>query len=245
MAKKNTKQIKSYYQKDNVAEKYDDRRFSSSGGKYINERETLSISSQFSKHLSTDSKVLDLGAGKGRLSKLLKNLGYKVFCLDSSEAMLSFLSKDFPKNQILIQSCFDPIKSRSKFEGITSLRFFDHFKISDQDKILKNSLKKLTKDGIVVYTCLNKNSLESLVSKLFPYGRYNYYYSDQEYRKLFSKNNLEVIDFTSSFFFLRGIFLKTKGDSFVQRALIALDRLFSRLMPKPGAYYVYTLKKAK
>lgn len=244
MPKKTTTQIEKYYKKSNVASSYDKRRFSGIGGKYINEEETVSIVKILHRYLPSDSKVLDLGAGRGRLSIPLSSSGFTVYCLDSSEEMLKYLMKHFKKTQILIQSCFDPIKTRGKFDAITSLRFFDHFNARDQNKIIKNTLQALKPSGIIAYSCLNAISLESLVSSLFSYGRYNYYYPYSQYNTIFSKNKLEVIDRVGVFFLPRGVFLKFGKSRVITNLLILIDKTLSKIFPNFCAMNIFILRRS-
>ena len=148
MKRKNKKEIQKYYQINDVASTYDDRRFVGKGGEYINSTEVKTTLNIMKKCLRVDSpKILDLGSGRGRLSIPLKKAGYNTYCLDSSVSMLSFLTKEFGREHIYIQSVFDKLPSNNKFDGVTSLRFFDHFDEADQIKILINVSKSLKKDG--------------------------------------------------------------------------------------------------
>jgi cyclopropane fatty-acyl-phospholipid synthase-like methyltransferase len=157
--------------------------------------------------------------------------------------MIEELSKTFDKNKLTQQSIFDEINFRYKFNLITSLRFFDHFSKEDQVRILINLEKKLTKDGLIIVPTLNKNSLESVVSKLFPYGRYNYFYSINEYKEIFSKAGLEIKTYNSKFFIPRGVFLKLNGTGFLLDLIKGLDTFLSKLFKDYNAYYYFVLQR--
>ncbi len=95
MKRKNKKEIQKYYQINDVASTYDDRRFVGKGGEYINSTEVKTTLNIMKKCLRVDSpKILDLGSGRGRLSIPLKKAGYNTYCLDSSVSMLAFLTKE-------------------------------------------------------------------------------------------------------------------------------------------------------
>lgn len=243
MSKKSVKQIGSYYKKKDVVETYNDRRFSGNGGKYINLNELSPILSFLKNKKESEIKILDIGAGRGRLSKPMLSKGFDVHCLDSSEEMIEELSKTFDKDKLVKQSIFDEIKFKYSFDLITSLRFFDHFSKEDQIKILINLEKKLNKGGLIIVPTLNKNSLESWVSKLFPYGRYNYFYSKNEYKEIFSKAGLKIKTYNSKFFIPRGVFLKLNETGLLLDLVKRLDIFLSKLFKDYNAYYYFVLQR--
>lgn len=240
MSKKSNKQIKSYYIDKKVVETYDDRRFSGLGGFYISMNEYTPILEMITKK---NVNVLDIGAGRGRLSIPLLNAGHQVYCLDSSQTMVDHLSQYFPINNIKKQSVFDPISFKTKFDLITSLRFFDHFSLSDQKMIILNLSNNLKNDGRIIIPTLNKNSSEGILAKLFPYGRYNYFYTYSEYKKLFDSLDFEIVDFKSKFFLPRGIFLKMNKNMTLLSILFFFESIFSKLFPKINSYYYFVITK--
>ncbi len=243
MAKKNSQAISTYYKSDYVVKDYNNRRFSGVGGKYVNKIEILGIISLAKKLKPPVNKpsILDIGAGRGRISIPLQNLGYSVYCLDSSSEMMKFLRKTIPSKNLFEQSAFDILPNK-KFDIITSLRFFDHFSISDMEKILLNVKKNSSKSGIIIFTCLNKLSLESLVSNFFYYKTFNYYYYDKNYQKLFNTLNLTQISRNSGFIIPRGSFLFFQKIPFLAEIAIVIDSILLKLFPWFGAYYIYVLK---
>ena len=232
----------SIFQKKDVVQTYDDRRFAGVGGAYIHMHEVLPVLQLLRKH-SEVKTILDLGAGRGRLTAPLAEAGYDVDCLDFSDEMTAILKKNFPKATIFTQSIFDVIKTKTNYDCITGLRFFDHFKMSDQEKILTNVEDNIKKGGYLLIPTMNRSSLEYLFSKLFPYGRYNYFYTQQDYMELATKNNMRVVDSMTSFFIPRGFFLRFKDRAAVVSVLTALDRFFVRVFPGLGGYLYVLVKK--
>lgn len=243
MSKKNVKQIGNYYKKKDVVSTYDDRRFAGKGGAYIHSQELEPVLSFLKKQDISGEKLLDIGAGRGRLSKPVAELGYDVHCLDFSEEMIAELAKTFEKKKLVQQSIFDPIKFKKKFAVITSMRFFDHFSLQDQKKILTNVIKKLSNDGAIIMPTLNAHSLESWLASLFPYGRYNYFYSINQYKNLFESVGLELVSHQSKFFLPRGLFLKLNGTGPVLQLAMGIDKLLSSLFKNNNAYFYFFLKK--
>jgi SAM-dependent methyltransferase len=243
--KKNNNEISTYYKKTGVVKTYNARRFHGEGGEYIYSSEVDSIM-ELASLTSKNKKILDLGSGRGRLSIAMKErISNKIYCLEFSGAMVRELRKNFKESNIFHQSVFIPISKKIKFKTITSLRFFDHFNIFDQDRILKNMLQSLKKDGNIIMTLLNKNSLESKLSKFFPYGRYNFFYENHMYLELFKNRSLEVKIKKSVFFLPRGIFLYFQKIPFLVKTLILIDKFFSYLLPRYCSMHVVVLEKVK
>lgn len=245
MYKKSINNIPGYYSKKEIVKDYDSRRFRGFGGKYIEENEVDSNLHPLKTHLmpAPSIKILDIGAGRGRLSVPLLKLGYKVYCLDSSPEMVKILKRGFPERRVFLQSAFEPLKRSLKFDAITSLRFFDHFSISDQNKLLSNFNKNLKKDGYIVFCALNKNSIEYLLSKILYFGKLNFYYTVNEYEKLFNSLGFKIIDFKSRFFLPRGIFLYSQSIPILAKILMRVDSLLNKYLPKNSALLIFLLKK--
>lgn len=242
LKKKTAGQITGYYQQETVVKGYDRRRFEGLGGKYINSQETEPIIEFVRAVTNKKDRILDLGAGRGRLTQPLTKINKNVYCLEKSQAMVAYLKKNVPASHILLQSIFDPLPKKNSFRLITSLRFFEHFKLQDQKKILKNISPRIEKEGYVVYASVNTASLEGAIARFFPYGRYNYFYSDQEYQQLFKRCGLESVMQSGRFVIPRGVFLHLRPQIAVS-ALIKLDTFLSRVMPHACAYQVYLLRK--
>ncbi len=244
MTKANITEIKDFYSENKVVRSYNSRRFTGLGGAYINENEIQPNIDFLLRFFNNPSKtrVLDIGAGRGRLSVPVKKAGFEVYCLDSSPEMVKVLEKEIPKNKIYIQSAFDRIKGSAKFDSITGLRFFDHFEIGDQKKILENVKNSLKKDGVVVFSCLSNHGLESFISPFFYFGKVNFYYSDDKYRKMFNKCGFKVISKDSRFFLPRGLFLYSQRMPIVSKFFIFIDIVLRKLFPSSCSYLVYLLQ---
>lgn len=244
MTQKNTEQIRTYYTKAKVVGTYNTRRFAGVGGDYINKSEIAAIIDTVSYANPTPHTVLDLGAGRGRLSLPLKKRGLTVYCLDSSHSMINALRRYFPKAQRLEQSVFDKLKSSMKYDLCTSLRFYDHFSLIDQQKILHNILPSLAKNSQIIFACLNSASWESWLGKMVSYGRYNYYYSHAEYLTMFKKLGLRGVLVQTKFFLPRGIFLYVQKIPGLTPLFMWVDRLLIALRPRSGALFVYLLSRS-
>lgn len=239
--KKDSQQIASYYKKSDVVKGYDRRRFTGVGGSYIDQGEQGPIAHYIRMISSKQSNILELGAGRGRLTKVLTQRKSQVYCLEWSKEMVKYLKKIVPTRHILLQSIFDPISKKNTFQIITSLRFFDHFDRKDHNKILKNTYQVIDRSGWFIYSGVNKNSLEGLIAQFFPYGRYNYFYSEAELQKIFRKAKFEVVDSQGRFILPRGVFLHSPFD-LITNILIGIDTILIKLLPQFCSYQVYLLR---
>ncbi len=241
MSKKTAIEITEYYKKKHVVSTYDQQRFSGNGGEYITKTEVASITDPLY-FLPTNITALDIGAGRGRLSIPLKRKGFAVYVLDRSKEMVQVLRPHF-SHRILLQSIFDPLPKRLRFHLITGLRFFDHFDLKHQKAILKNLKNSLDDTGYIAFAALNRQSLESVVSPLFAYGRYNFFYSDREYREMFRGAGFDVKKRNAAFFFPRGVFLPISSVPGLVWFLSFVDAMLLRLFPDFGALFIYILTK--
>lgn len=242
MHKKNPLQISSYYKKTAVVQNYNDRRFHGAGGKYINDSELTSLLDPVILTARHDA-ILEIGAGRGRLTHRLVEAGMNVYALEFSKEMIKLLRKSLPPQNIIHQSAFDPLQSRQQFGVITSLRFFDHFNVFDQYRILSNLRSSLKEDGAIVLTTLNSFSIEGLIASFFPYGRYNFYYPRDVYLEQIQSLGFKVTYQRGTFFLPRGAFLYLQKIPFLAQLAIALDKFFSRVFQNFCALQVYVLKK--
>lgn len=239
--KKTTTEIKSFYQNKEVVKIYDNKRFSGYGGKYVDNIETDSIL----RYVKNFNSVLELGSGTGRLTRFLIDRVNDLVCLDASLEMLKLLKKKVKVKKTVNQSIFDKIKVSRKFDAITALRFFDHFSISDQNKIIKNALPVMKKNGNFIYSALNSKSSESVLSTFFYFSKTNYFYSYEEYKKMFLKNKLHIVSFHSDFFFPRGIYLRFKTKGVLFKFISYFDRWLVNMFPKYGSLYTFVLEDTK
>lgn len=247
MHKKKASWIRKYYKKREVVNSYNVRRFKGSGGKYVDRSEINSLVFLVKKvtrgRKHNTIRILDLGAGRGRLSSKLKRLGFDVYCMDASEEMSKFLLKHFSENKIITQSVFDLFKNTTRFDLIVSLRFLDHFSIKNQEKILKNCSKSLSKNGYIIYTGLNRFGLEGLLSRFFSYSKYNYYYKDSDYRKLFKKKGFVVKKKLGIFFLPRGFFLYSQKIPILLFFLTKVNDFFTMHFSIACSLWIYLLQK--
>ena len=156
-------------------------------------------------------RALDFGCGVGRLSNPLASLFSQVFGVDISSKMIELAKSysQYPENKL----CF--LVNKTNDLNIFPDRFFDfiytnitlqHIKQDFALKYIDSFLKKIKKDGIVVFqvesfkknitgTCKDflKTALGPIIN-LLRENRINMYYIDiQKINKLILRNNCKVL----------------------------------------------------
>lgn len=115
------------YVNQTVAESYEDIRFHSSYGRYLNQLE-VRIVQFFIKNFNKSGIILDLAGGTGRFSRLAISMGFRVVCTDISLNQLKVSVRNVDKTKGLFAAVVAdaenlPFKDYA-FAGIISVRFF-------------------------------------------------------------------------------------------------------------------------
>jgi len=105
-------------------------------------------------------KILEIGAGTGRITIPLLKQGLDVTALDIAPKMLEILKEKAKKEDIKVKTIHaDMINFRlkNKFEAIIiTFRTFQHiYSVNDQLKALKNIKKHLMPNGILIFDAYN------------------------------------------------------------------------------------------
>ncbi|MFV1917770.1 MAG: methyltransferase domain-containing protein, partial [Patescibacteria group bacterium] len=131
------------YSLPKIAEEYDQKRLGNNFGRYKHYAEIRSL---FKLLLKKKLKILEVGAGTGRITQELIKKGYKLYPLDISEAMLEQYKKKkgLPKALLLKNSQF-PFKD-SSFEVVLSVRVFWHINHrKERGKFLQEAARTTSK----------------------------------------------------------------------------------------------------
>jgi 2-polyprenyl-3-methyl-5-hydroxy-6-metoxy-1,4-benzoquinol methylase len=111
---------------------------------------------QMAKWLPPEGRILDVGCSTGRGGEVLKrvNPAWEVIGLDCLESRLSLLPK--PAYSGAICSYSTAIDSpENSFQAITAGEFIEHLKPEDVDSTLREFLRILSSEGVLVMTTPN------------------------------------------------------------------------------------------
>ena len=185
-----------WYQEDDIAEEYDDKRFSG-GGRYIDRREKEAVLDALTP--LGDKRILEVACGTGRFTVMLADRGADIVGMDISEAMLeqgrrkaaatgvegelSFMQGDagripFPDDH---------------FDAVFAMRFF-HL-APDPEGFIKE-MRRVSKEQ-VFFDTFNRYSARSMYNWALPMG--SRLYSDREARELAVGAGLEIADVEHDF----------------------------------------------
>ncbi len=101
-----------------------------------------------------DKKVLDIGAGTGRVSVMLKRNGAKVTALDLSESMLSILKKKEPAIEIVIGDAESLPFGDETFDVIVAAFVVVH--LSEPRRFFEEAYRVLKDGGQLLITNINQ-----------------------------------------------------------------------------------------
>ena len=197
-----------WYQEHDVAEAYEDKRFSG-GGRLIDRREKEAVLDALGP--VDDKQVLEIACGTGRFTVMLAERGADVVGLDISEAMLSqgrekaraagvedhleFLRGDagrlpFPDDH---------------FDAVLAMRFFH---LADTPEAFLSEMERVTKD-LVVFDTFRRFSTRSIYNWALPMG--SRLYSRSEVDGLLESADLELRNASHDWVFPYGFYRQLPG----------------------------------
>lgn len=192
-----------WYQADDVAEEYDDKRFSK-GGQLIDRREKQAVLEAIMP--VEDRTILEIACGTGRFTVMLAEQGADVVGLDISAAMLhqgrakaqraelagtlEFLRGDagrlpFPDDH---------------FDTVIAMRFFH---LADDPEAFLREMRRVASEQ-VVFDTFNRFSSRSIYNWALPMG--SRLYSKGEVSTLLAKTNLTLVDVEDDFLLPYGLY---------------------------------------
>ncbi|WP_254762909.1 class I SAM-dependent methyltransferase [Natrinema marinum] len=192
-----------WYQADDVAEEYDDKRFSR-GGQLIDRREKEAVLEAIMP--VEDRSILEIACGTGRFTLMLAHQGADVVGLDISAAMLQqgrrkarnaetegtleFLRGDagrlpFPDDH---------------FDTVVAMRFFH---LADDPEAFLREMRRVSREQIVFDT-FNRFSSRSVYNWALPMG--SRLYSKSEVAVLLAKTELRLEDVEDDFLLPYGLY---------------------------------------
>lgn len=178
------------------------------------------------------NKILDIGVGNGRiLQNYIENSGdnTEIYGLDISEKMKAICEQMFRdekkiKSIVVCDTSADGICLENTFDFVSAVRVVKYNK--NWTKIIENVYKKLNKDGVFVFTMLNKNS----ISRFADYGVPIYLTNKTEMESILKKNNFEVLEIKS--FSKLPAFLYLIDNKLYAKTLINIEKLLEKILGK-------------
>ncbi|MBQ6219525.1 MAG: class I SAM-dependent methyltransferase [Methanosphaera sp.] len=130
--------------------------------------------------------ILDAGCGSGRDTLKFMEMGYEVTPLDASEKMCRLAAKYTHHEVIYLR--FQYIQFKNMFDAIWASASLLHVPSDEMDMVLSKLHDSLVDDGIL-YASFKYGNYEGTRN-----GRYFTDLTEETARKLFVRNNFEVLD---------------------------------------------------
>jgi len=221
-----------WYQADEIAEAYEDKRFSG-GGRLIDHREKQAVLEALGP--VEDKRILEIACGTGRFTVMLAERGADIVGLDISTAMLQQ-----GREKARAAGVDDHLQffrgdagrlpfPDDHFDAVLAMRFFH---LADTPAAYLSELRRVSKD-VVFFDTFNRFSARSIYNWALPMG--SRLYSRWEVDRLLTEAHLDLVDsdhdFIAPYGFYRAIpdgfaSVFRKADRAVQR-LPGGDRLAS------------------
>ena len=180
-----------WYQADDVAEAYDEKRFSR-GGQLINEREKEAVLSALGPVEGRD--ILEIACGTGRFTAMLAERGANIVGLDISGPMLKQGRKRAHAAGVSDQLEFlrgDAGRlpfADNQFDTVFAMRFFH---LADTPEIFLREMRRVSREQ-VFFDTFNRNSIRILYNWALPMG--SRLYTASRVKSLLSETHLELTD---------------------------------------------------
>ncbi|PSP26932.1 SAM-dependent methyltransferase [Halobacteriales archaeon QH_2_65_14] len=179
-----------WYQAEDVAKAYDDKRFSR-GGRLINEREKRAVLDALAP--VEDRKILEIACGTGRFTALLAERGADIVGLDISSAMLQQGRERAQSAGVADRLEYmrgDAARlpfPDDHFDAVFAMRFFH---LADEPERFMAEMRRVSSDQ-VFFDTFNRYSTRSLYTWALPMG--SRLYSGSEVRELLDGADLELV----------------------------------------------------
>jgi len=195
---------KEWYQADDVAEEYDDKRFSE-GGVFIDRREKEAVLSALGP--VEDKRILEVACGTGRFTVMMAQQGADIVGLDISPAMLAQGREK--AQRVGVDDHVEFMRGDAArlpfpddhFDAVFAMRFFH---LADRPVTFLRELRRVSK-AQVFFDTFNLGSTRVLYNKLLPMG--SRLYSRRDVESLLADSELtlqsEAHDFVLPYGFYR------------------------------------------
>jgi len=105
-----------------------------------------------------DKNILEVGCGKGRLSRIIKERGAHIYGIDISEKLLRDAAPIQPSHFLKAEAYNIPFKNKT-FDGVVLLEVIEH--LPELDKTIQELRRVIKKDGVLIIVDRNKLSLNN------------------------------------------------------------------------------------
>jgi ubiquinone/menaquinone biosynthesis C-methylase UbiE len=169
-----------------VAERYDERRFTSVGGRMYDRMEKRAIAAclDVAQQVAPIEAMLDLACGTGRISEFLAARGYRLTCGDISDQMLDVAKRRLKaagadRVTFVHADIYQVEQPAASFDCVCAFRLFQHL-TSDQRACALREMARISRRFVLVnvmYTSAYYGAIRKLRRRL---GRYTTRYTSSQ-----------------------------------------------------------------
>jgi ubiquinone/menaquinone biosynthesis C-methylase UbiE len=207
-----------WYQEADIAEAYDDKRFSQ-GGRFIDRREKEAVLDALEP--LEGKRVLEVACGTGRFTVMLAERGADVVGMDISEAMLEQGRKK--SHAAGLEDSLEFMQGDAgrlpfpddHFDSVFAMRFFH---LAPDPEGFVAEMRRVSREQ-VFFDTFNRYSFRSIYNWALPMG--SRLYSEREVRELVVVAGLELVDTAHDFVIPYGFYRAVPG--WVARPFRSLD----------------------
>jgi ubiquinone/menaquinone biosynthesis C-methylase UbiE len=169
-----------------VAEHYDERRFTSLGGRLYDRMEKRAVASclDVAQKISPVSTLLDLACGTGRMSEFLASRGYQLTCGDIADEMIGvakrrLASVGFGHVNFLKLDIYQTGQAGAAFDCVTAFRLFQHLTSEQRAKALRE-MARVSRRFVLVNVMHTSAYYEAVRKLRLALGRYTTRYTSSQ-----------------------------------------------------------------
>ncbi|MFB6153932.1 MAG: class I SAM-dependent methyltransferase [Halodesulfurarchaeum sp.] len=194
-----------WYQAADVAEDYEEKRFSR-GGRLIDRREKEAVLDALGP--TEDRRILEIACGTGRFTVMLAERGADIVGLDISAPMLQQGREK--AGQVGVQDHLEFLRgdagrlpfSDDEFDAVFAIRFFH---LADSPAAFLSEMARVSR-GQILFDTFNAKSTRSAYNWLLPMG--SRLYDDEEVRDLIAETGLQLENAEHDFVLPYGLYRK-------------------------------------
>lgn len=199
---------KEWYQSDEVAQEYDDKRFSG-GGRLIDNREKRAVLSALDP--IDEKRILEVACGTGRFTVMLADRGADIVGLDISPAMLAQGRQKAQavgvedRVEFMVGDAARLPFPDDHFDAVVAMRFFH---LADTPVTFLREIRRVSKEQIFFDT-FRRPSFRVLYNWALPMG--SRLHSRRDVESLLSDSGLELADDAHDFVLPYGFYRELPG----------------------------------
>ena len=151
---------------------------------------------EFTGLLPKDGKILDVGCGSGRDTKIFDKEGFDATGLDYSTGLIEVAKKDYPECKFLVGDMRALPFGEQDFDGVWANASLVHFETREDVVTSLREFNRVLKEQGVLYVSVKlqtdkKTGLEE--DKRFPEPRFFQYFTQKEIHELFQEAGFRII----------------------------------------------------